>query len=44
MTPLGNKLVGEITLRGITLGEEILRGGLNENSAGDTVDEICWGT
>ena len=28
MTPLGNKLVGEITLRGITLWEEILRWGL----------------
>ena len=42
MTPLGNKLDGEITLRGITLwgGDTSLR--FDDNSAGDTVDELCW--
>ena len=43
MTPLGNKLVGEITLRGITLWEEILRWGFDESSAGDSTDKLCWG-
>ena len=51
MTQLGNKLVGEITPRGITLWEEILRWGFMRaplgismiNSAGDFVDKLCWG-
>ena len=42
MTPLGKKLVREITLRGITLWEEILRGDFDDNFAGDSVDKFCW--
>ena len=35
---VGDKPGEEITLRGITLWEEILRWGFDENFAGDSVD------
>ena len=51
MTPLGNKLDEEITLRGITtlailpgdntLWEERCFAEMNENSIGDTIVEFC---
>ena len=43
MTPLGNKLVEEITLQGITLWrrDTLLR--FDDNSAGDTVDKLMLG-
>ena len=48
---VGDKPGEEITLRGITLGEEMLRWDFNDNSAGDPVDnpvgdfddELRWG-
>ena len=50
MTPLGSKLVEEITLRGITLWEEILRWGLMRTPLGIPLicyvgefDELRWG-
>ena len=44
MTPSGNKLVGEITLRGVnSVGKErYFAEILNENSAGDTIDMFFW--
>ena len=42
MTPLGNKLVGEITLRGVTLWGRDTSLRFDENSAGDAVDALCW--
>ena len=43
MTPLGNKLVGEITLWGVLCGERDTSLRFDENSAGDSVDKLCWG-
>ena len=51
---MGNKLVGEITLRGITLwgitlwgitlwGRDALLRVLTINFAGDSADKLCWG-
>ena len=44
MTPLVNKLGEEITLRGILCGKRYFAEVFDENSIGDTVDVLCWGT
>ena len=51
MTPLGNKLVGEITMRGIALWERYFAEVLTRaslrismmDSAGDNNDKLHWG-
>ena len=43
MTPLGNKLAGEIILRGMnSVGKERYFAEVDDNSAGDTIDTFCW--
>ena len=43
MTLLGNRLDEEITLRGITLWGRDASLRFEDNSAGDSVDKLCWG-
>ena len=43
MTLLGNKLGEQITLRGVnSVGKERYFVEIDDNSAGDTIVELCW--